>query len=80
MRNPILGLFGAADAGIPPEKVEAFEEALTAADVPHRLVAYDGAPHSFFDRKAAEFEDASRQAWEETLTFIRGRTPSAIGA
>jgi carboxymethylenebutenolidase len=43
-------------------------------------VAYDGAPHSFFDRKAAEFADASSQAWEEMLTFIRGRTPSAIGA
>jgi carboxymethylenebutenolidase len=80
MRNPILGLFGAADGAIGPEKIEAFERALTAADVPHRLVAYDGAPHSFFDRKADEFAEASRQAWEETLTFIRGRTPSAIGA
>ena len=48
--------------------------------MPHRLVAYDGAPHSFFDRKAAEFADASAQAWEETLTFIRGHTPSVIGA
>jgi carboxymethylenebutenolidase len=80
MRNPILGLFGAADAAIPPEKVEAFDQALTAAGVEHRLVAYDGAPHSFFDRKAAEFGEASRLAWEETLTFIRGRTPSPIGA
>jgi carboxymethylenebutenolidase len=80
MRNPILGLFGAADQAITPEKIEVFEGALTAAGVPHRLVAYDGAPHSFFDRKAAEFADASAQAWEETLTFIRGRTPSVIGA
>jgi carboxymethylenebutenolidase len=80
MRNPILGLFGAADHAITPDKIEIFEHALTAADVPHRLVAYDGAPHSFFDRKAAEFADASAQAWEEMLTFIRGRTPSAIGA
>jgi carboxymethylenebutenolidase len=80
MRNPILGLFGAADPGIPPEKIDVFERALAGADVPHRLVAYDGAPHSFFDRKAADFADASAQAWEETLTFIRGRTPSPIGA
>jgi carboxymethylenebutenolidase len=80
MRNPILGLFGAADQAITPEKIEIFEQALTAARVPHRLVAYDGAPHSFFDRKAAEFADASAQAWEETLTFIRGHTPSVIGA
>jgi carboxymethylenebutenolidase len=80
MRNPILGLFGAADQAITPEKIEVFEQALTAARVPHRLVAYDGAPHSFFDRKAAEFADASAQAWEETMTFIRRHTPSVIGA
>ncbi|HEY7132747.1 MAG TPA: dienelactone hydrolase family protein [Candidatus Limnocylindrales bacterium] len=80
MRNPILGLFGGADAAIPPEKIEAFEAALTGADVPHRLVGYDGAPHSFFDRKAADFADASTAAWEETVTFIRGHTPSPIEA
>jgi carboxymethylenebutenolidase len=80
MRNPILGLFGGADAAIPPEKIATFEEALTGAGVPHRLVAYEGAPHSFFDRKAADFADASAAAWEETLTFIRGHTPSPIEA
>ena len=30
----------------------AFDAALTAAGVDHRLVTYPGAPHSFFDRKA----------------------------
>ena len=76
--NPILGLFGGADQGIKPEMIEAFEEALTKAGTDHRIVVYPGAPHSFFDRKADEFADASRQAWEETLTFVRGRTPSPI--
>ena len=76
--NPILALFGAADGAIPPESIAAFDEALTKAGVEHRFVAYDGAPHSFFDRKAEEFADASRQAWEETLTFVRGRTPSPV--
>ncbi len=33
-------------------------------------MSYEGAPHSFFDRKAAEFADASTAAWAETLTFI----------
>ena len=79
MKNPILGLFGAADPGIPPESVAAFEAALRMAGVEHRLIAYDGAPHSFFDRKAADFADASAQAWEETLTFVRGHTPSPVG-
>ena len=35
-----------------------------------------GAPHSFFDRKAAEFADASAAAWAETLAFIE-RDPRA---
>jgi len=78
MTNPILGLFGGADPSIPPESIAAFETALTSAGVEHRIVAYDGAPHSFFDRKADEFADASRQAWDETLTFVRGRTPSPV--
>jgi hypothetical protein len=33
-----------------------------------------GAPHSFFDRKAAEFADASAAAWSEILAFIAARS------
>jgi len=77
--NPVLGLFGGADPAVPAETIAAFEEALTKAGIDHRLVTYDGAPHSFFDRKADEFADASAKAWEETLTFTRGHTPSPIG-
>jgi carboxymethylenebutenolidase len=79
MKNPILGLFGGADPGIPPESIAAFEAALRMADVDHRLVVVEGAPHSFFDRKAADFAEASARAWEETLTFVRGHTPSLVG-
>jgi carboxymethylenebutenolidase len=74
MRGDVLGLFGGADAGIPPEAITAFDDALTAAGVDHRLITYDGAPHSFFDRKAAEFADASAAAWTEVLGFIGART------
>ena len=76
--NPVLGLFGEADQGIPVEAVNTFDEALTKAGVDHRFIVYPGAPHSFFDRKAAEFADASSAAWEETLTFVRGHTPSPV--
>ena len=76
--NPILGLFGGADAAIPAESIAAFEAALTKAGVEHRLVAYEGAPHSFFDRKAAEFAEASAKSWEEALTFIRAHTADAL--
>jgi carboxymethylenebutenolidase len=67
---PILGLMGGADAGIPVSEVDAFDEALTAAGVEHELVVYDGAPHSFFDRKYEEFADDSEDAWRRMLEFI----------
>jgi carboxymethylenebutenolidase len=68
--SPVLALYGGADAGIPPEARDAFDRALEAANIEHRTVVYDGAPHSFFDRKATEFEDASAAAWDEILNFI----------
>jgi carboxymethylenebutenolidase len=78
MTNPILGIWGGADGATSADDVEAFDGALTKAGVEHRFVTYDGAPHSFFDRKAGEFADASEQAWNETLTFVRGHTPSPV--
>lgn len=74
MEGAVLGLFGGADTGIPAEDIATFEAALAAAGVDHRLVTYDDAPHSFFDRKAADYADASAGAWSEVLDFIRART------
>lgn len=67
---PVLGLFGGADAGIPPESIAAFESALTEAGIEHRLITYPGAPHSFFDRTAAEHADAANDAWRRVLSFV----------
>jgi carboxymethylenebutenolidase len=78
MTSPILGLWGGADAATSAEAVAAFDAALTASGVEHRFVTYDGAPHSFFDRKADQFAEASQQAWDEMLTFVRGHTPSPV--
>ncbi|HEX2756553.1 MAG TPA: dienelactone hydrolase family protein [Candidatus Limnocylindrales bacterium] len=79
MTNAILGVWGGADGATSPEAVGQFDEALTASGVEHRFVTYDGAPHSFFDRKAEQFAHASTQAWDETLTFVRGHTASPVG-
>ena len=54
----------------PPTTTPTFERALTAAGVEHEIVVYDGAPHSFFDRKQEEFADASDDAWRRTLAFV----------
>lgn len=67
---PVLGLFGGADQGITAEQVTTFDAALGAAGVDHRIVTYPGAPHSFFDRKAAQFTAESEAAWAEVLDFI----------
>jgi carboxymethylenebutenolidase len=77
MEAPILGLFGGADQGIPDSAVSEFRSALEAAGVDHELITYPGAPHSFFDRKAAEFTDASDDAWSRVLAFVRTQTTPA---
>jgi carboxymethylenebutenolidase len=76
MEGPVLGLFGGADQAIPAEHVTTFEAALAGAGVEHRLVTYPNAPHSFFDRKAADFAEESAAAWDEVMAFL-GTTASA---
>jgi carboxymethylenebutenolidase len=70
LRAPILALQAGADQNITPEDNAAFEAALDAAGVAHELITYEGAPHSFFDRKQEEFAGASDDAWSRTLAFI----------
>jgi carboxymethylenebutenolidase len=70
----VLALYGGADEAITEDMRNTYDKALEAAHVEHRTVVYDGAPHSFFDKKADEFKDASDAAWNETLTFIRRHT------
>ena len=70
LRAPILALQAGDDQNITPELNAAFEAALTAAGVEHELVTYEGAPHSFFDRKHEEFAAASDDAWARTIAFI----------
>lgn len=69
-RVPVLGLFGGADQGIPQASVHQLDLNLDTAGVPHELIIYPGAPHSFFDRKSADFAEASADAWTRVLAFI----------
>lgn len=74
---PVLAIFGGADRGIPPEAIATFRTALTEAGVPKRIVTYEDAPHSFFDRKHEEYVAESAGAWEEVLAFVRSHTAAA---
>jgi carboxymethylenebutenolidase len=68
--GPILALQAGDDPNIPAEANTAFDQALTAAGVEHEVVTYDGAPHSFFDRKQEQFAADSEDAWQRVLDFI----------
>ncbi len=70
IKYPALGLFGGDDQAIPQEQVQKFDEALDRAGVAHNVIIYPGAPHSFFDRRATDFADASADAWQQVLGFI----------
>ena len=70
MEAPILALQAGADQNITADDNAAFEEALKSAGVEHELVTYEGAPHSFFDRKQEDFAEASADAWQRVLSFV----------
>src|SRR5947208_8035231 len=70
LKAPILALQAGADQSITAADNAAFEAALRAAGVEYEVVTYDGAPHSFFDRKQEEFAAASEDAWAKVLAFI----------
>ena len=70
---PVLALQAGADANITAADNEEFEHALEEAGVEHELVVYEGAPHSFFDRKQEEFAAASEDAWARVLDFVARR-------
>jgi carboxymethylenebutenolidase len=73
----VLGLFGGDDPSIPEPMIAAYSDRLAEAEVDYDLVVYPGAPHSFFDRKAADFASESADAWQHVLDFVRARTPAA---
>jgi carboxymethylenebutenolidase len=68
--GPILALQAGADQNITAADNVAFDEALAAAGVEHDVITYDGAPHSFFDRKQEDFAADSDDAWARVLAFI----------
>jgi carboxymethylenebutenolidase len=70
MTAPILALQAGADQNITAEDNAEYDRALQAAGVEHEVVTYEGAPHSFFDRKQEEFAEASADAWNRVLAFI----------
>jgi carboxymethylenebutenolidase len=70
LEAPILALQAGDDQNITAADNNAFERALDEAGVEFELVTYEGAPHSFFDRKQEDYAAASEDAWNRVLDFI----------
>jgi carboxymethylenebutenolidase len=70
VKGPILGIWANKDGWITPDKVAAFDKALTAAGVKHEFHAYD-ADHAFANPSGGRFNgDAAKDAWEKTTVFL----------
>jgi carboxymethylenebutenolidase len=78
MEAPLLLLVAGADF-TPLEEFQKFDGELTEAGVSHRMVVYEGAPHSFFDRTFDEHTDACDDAWRQILDFVRERLGAQAG-
>lgn len=68
---PIVCLFGALDAHIPPADTSAVEAALKAEGRDGEVVIYDDADHGFFcDQRASYNEGAATDAWRRTTDLF----------
>jgi len=73
IKAPVLGLYGAADPGIPSADVRSFEAELRkAGNASVEFILYPDAPHAFFsdDRPQVYKKEASEDAWKRCLAFF----------
>jgi carboxymethylenebutenolidase len=70
MEAPVLALQAGADEHITAADNAALDRALTEAGIEHAVITYEGAPHSFFDRKQGEHQAASDFAWARVIEFV----------
>jgi len=73
LKVPLLGLYGAKDAGIPVDQVEKFFAALKAQGTPAELVIYPDAGHGFHaDFRADNYRKADAEdGWSKMLAWFK---------
>ena len=73
IKVPVLGLYGAKDAGVPIAQVEQFFAALKAAGTPSDLVVYPEAGHGFHaDFRPDNYRKADAEdGWKRMLDWFR---------
>jgi carboxymethylenebutenolidase len=72
MKAPVLGLYGAEDAGIPVAQVEAMKAALARAGKTAEFKIYPGAPHGFHaDYRPSYRKEAADDGWNQMQAWFR---------
>jgi carboxymethylenebutenolidase len=72
VKEPVLGLYGEADQGIPVAQVEEMKAKLKAAGKTAEFKIYPGAPHGFHaDYRASYRKEAAEDAWKEATAWFK---------
>ena len=72
IKEPVLGLYGGADAGIKVDDVRAMEAALKAAGKTAEFHIYPDAPHGFVaDYRPSYRQDAAADAWQRMVAWFK---------
>ncbi|MBI1916992.1 MAG: dienelactone hydrolase family protein [Planctomycetes bacterium] len=72
LKAPVLGLYGAADAGIPVKTVERMREALKDGKQPGEIVLYPDTPHGFHaDYRPSYRKDKAEDGWKRLLAWFK---------
>jgi carboxymethylenebutenolidase len=72
VKEPVLGLYGAEDAGIKVEQVNQMEAALKAAGKTAEFHEYPGAPHGFVaDYRPSYRKEAAEDAWNKMIAWFK---------
>ena len=73
LKAPVLGLYGAADQGIPLDTVEQMRAACKAAGKTCEIVVYPDTPHAFHaDYRPSYREGPAKDGWARMLKWFRG--------
>jgi carboxymethylenebutenolidase len=72
IKEPVLGLYGAEDQGIPVDQVKQMEAALKAANKTTEFIIYPGAPHGFHaDYRPSYRKEAADDAWNKMTAWFK---------
>lgn len=71
VKCPVLGLYGAADQGIPLDSVEKMRAALKESNKKAEIVVYPDTPHAFFaDYRPSYREQPAADGWKRMLDWF----------